>query len=196
VEGTDKDVTGRQFPRLQLYATALVILTELAHLTWEHFHGGIRTHHFLARADMPAIYNGWGLLLLPVLTWFVTGRIEQRIALQADESNAALKPVAIAAYGFAGALLFGIALANAFANGYEDTSAYLLQGILLLAILLPVYRTECLLGFVLGMTFTFGAVLPVVIGSVIAVLSAFIHRFIRPAVERAWRLFTAAAKKR
>ena len=166
--------------------TMLVVLLELAHLAWEHFHGGVRIHHFLARSDMPAMSNWWGLLVLPVLAWLATGRLQKRVARNFDGHDAASTfPVRVVA-GFAGALLFGILLSLAFTRGDETIAAYLFQSILLIALLLPVYRAECVLGFVLGMTFTFGAVLPTVIGCVIAALSAVVHLYVYPFFVSLW----------
>jgi hypothetical protein len=91
--------------------------------------------------------------------------------------------------GFVGALVFGVALSVAFQGGHDDTAGYLFQGMLLLALLLPVFRAECVLGFVLGMTFTFGAVLPTLIGTIIATISAFVFFYVRPLLLRtAWSL--------
>ena len=45
---------------------------------------------------------------------------------------------------------------------------------------------SCVLGFVLGMTFTFGAVLPTAVGSVIAALSAAMHLIVYPLIVRFW----------
>jgi hypothetical protein len=50
-------------------------------------------------------------------------------------------------------------------------------GLFVCALLLPVYRAEYLLGFVLGMTVTFGAVLPFFIALIFAAFS-FVVRFI------------------
>ena len=119
-------------------------------------------------------------MVLPVLAWFATGRLQKRIALNTGGEDAASKLPLSVVTGFAGALLFGILLSLAFTRGGETIAAYLFQCILLLALLLPVYRAECVLGFVLGMTFTLGAVLPTLIGSVIAALSAVMHFFVYP----------------
>lgn len=167
----------QQPPRLRHFLIALVMLAELAHLTWEHFNGGVRSHHILNRSDLPAISNWLGAVLLPVLTWFLTGRIQRRSKL----------PVSIMA-GFVGSLLFGILLSASFTNDYGTIASYLFGGMFLLALLLPVYRAECVLGFVLGMTFTFGAVLPTVIGSMVAAVSAIMHLGVRPALVRLWPL--------
>ena len=187
MERARKVMSPQRLRQWRVCVTMLVVLLELTHLAWEHFHGGVRVHHFLARSDMPAMSNWWGLLLLPVLAWFVTGRLQKRIALNFDGEDATSKlPVSIAA-GFAVALLFGILLSVSFTRGDETIAAYLFECILLLALLLPIYRAECVLGFVLGMTFTFGAMLPTFIGSVIAALSAVMHFYVYPFFTWLWR---------
>jgi hypothetical protein len=60
------------------------------------------------------------------------------------------------------------------------------MGVLVLALLLPAYRAECWLGLVLGMSFTFGAVIPTTVGGIIAGLSALIHLGLKPAIVRGW----------
>ena len=173
-------------PWLRQYLTASITLAELAHLTWEHFHGGIRSHHFLNSADMPAISNAWGALLLPLLTWFLSTFIQKRIALTSDAKDSSQKLPTSIVVGFLGAVLFGILLSASFTSGHETITEYLFMGVLLLALLLPVYRPECVLGFVLGMTFTFGAILPTVVASVIAAFSALVHLCVRPFFIGSW----------
>jgi hypothetical protein len=180
----------QQRPRWRIYFTALVLLAEMAHLVWEHFHGGIVSHHFLARNDMPEFSNAWGLILLPALAWFLSGRVQKRIQKNAASQSSSTNekptfPTSII-FGFLVALLFGALLSASFANGYKDLTSYLFFGMLLSAVVLPVYRAECVLGFVLGMTFTFGAVLPTIIGSVIAAVSAVLHCWVYPGVMRGW----------
>jgi len=169
--------------------TALVVIAVLAHLGWEYFNGGIASHHLLNRADLPAISNGWGLLLLPVLTWFLVGRVHRRVALASGRQAAANTLPASVVVGFAASLLFGVALSVAFTNGYDQVAAVLFGSMLLLAVGLPVYRAECLLGFVLGMTFTFGGVLPTLIGSILAAVSALVHLYAVPLVASVWSWF-------
>ena len=176
-----------QHPRpLRLYLTASITLAELAHLTWEHFHGGIRSHHFLNSADMPAICNAWGALLLPALAWFLSAFIQKRIALTSDARDSSQKLPMSIVVGFLGALLFGILLSASFTHAHETVNEYLFMGMLLLALLLPVYRPECVLGFVLGMTFTFGAILPTLVAFVIAAFSALVHLCVRPVFMGRW----------
>ena len=172
--------------RWRAYFTALVMLAELAHLVWEHLHGGVRSHHILNRADLPAISNAWGALLLPAMAWFLSGRVQKRITSQSHAKDAAAMLPASVVAGFVGTLVFGTLFAGSFAYGYETVTGYLFQGLIVLALLLPLCRAEWVLGFVLGMTFTFGAVLPTVVGSVIAALSAVAHLVVFPLLVRGW----------
>jgi hypothetical protein len=171
--------------RLRLYGTGIVTLAIWSLLLWNYFHGGVPSHHILARKDLPEISNWWGAVVLPLLTWFLLTRIQKRVVSAKDEQA----PAAVAAsfpmsivYAFAGALLFGILLSVFFSLHYTDIPGYMLQGLFLLALFLPLYRAEYLLGFVIGMTYTFGAVLPTGIGSIIALICAVIYLFLRRAI--------------
>jgi len=158
--------------RLQLAALALV--AEAFHLGWEALHGGIASHHLLQSADMPGLSNAWGLLILPALAAWVAGRLP---ALPADRRD--WLPVAI---GFALPLLLGVALSLAFGLQLQVLTEAIFFGLMLLALLLPAHRPESLLGFVLGMSWTFGAVIPLFVGGVIAGLSW----ALRGMARRAW----------
>ena len=177
--------------RARLSLTALILLAELAILAWEHFHGGVRSHHILNRSDLPAISNWWGTLLIPVLAWFLIGRIQRRVNVHSGEMGAPSRAPASIVAGFAGALLFSALLSVSFTSGHENISSFMFQGMFVLAVLLPVYRAECLLGFVLGMTFTFGAILPTAIGPLVAAFSAAIHLVVWPLLVRLWAWFRA-----
>ena len=184
----------QQAKRIRIYLTVAVLLAEIGHLAWEHFHGGIASHHFLNRADMPAVSNGWGLLLSPAISWFLGGiALRRSIATAAAATINAPGGQAEAAglargvfVGFFAELLFGASLAATFSLGYQDVTSILFFGMLLLALVFRVYRAECVLGFVLGMTFTFGAILPALVASVTAVISAVAHRVLYPLARRVW----------
>jgi hypothetical protein len=83
------------------------------------------------------------------------------------------------AYRFLFALSFGILLSVLFTLGYSNLSGYMLYGIFLMALFFPIYRAECFLGFVIGMTFTFGAVLPTLVGIIIALIGALLYLYVR-----------------
>ena len=168
----------QQIRQLRIGLIALITLAELLVLAWEYTHGGAKSHHLLNRPDLPAISNWWGALLLPILAWFLSGSILRR----AGVDKARKIPVGIVA-GFGGALFYGLLLALAFIQHYEAISTYLFLGMFLAAALLPVYRAEYLLGFVLSMTFTFGAGLPTIVGSLVAAVSAILHFLVRQVIR-------------
>jgi hypothetical protein len=53
------------------------------------------------------------------------------------------------------------------------------QGVFVIALFYPVYRAECVLGFVIGMTFFLGAVLPMIAALVFAGIGAALYLGIR-----------------
>ena len=99
------------------------------------------------------------------------------------------KTAAIA--GFAGALLWGIALSLAFVTKHGSVASILFQSIFILVLVLPLYRAEYLLGFVLGMASTFGAVLPTAIGLMVVGLAAIVHLLFYPLLGRAYNRLKA-----
>lgn len=161
---------------------ALALMAEALHLGWEALHGGIASHHLLQRADLPGLSNAWGLLLLPALAAWAAGSLHRA---NASTRRAAWIP---AASGFALALLMGAALALAFQLQLQALTEALFFSLLALAVLLPAHRPECLFGFVLGMSWTFGAVLPTLVGGVLAGLSW----VVRTSARRAWRAWRAS----
>lgn len=178
-------MTDRRIRRWRVCLTALATLAEFAQLAWQHLHGGVVSHHLLDRADLPTVSNGWGALLIPGLVWFLTGRIQRRLAR--GPSAQATPPGATVAAGFVGALLFGIGIAVSFTYGEGAVAAGLFEALVVLAVVLPGFRAECVLGFVLGMAFTFGAVLPTAFAWLIAGVSALVHFCVWPLLARLWQ---------
>ena len=132
----------------------------------EHFNGGVKTHHFLARADLPGFSNWLSLLILPILGIIVAIRAN---SLQAGHPSNI--PASTLVAGAAGSLAYGAALAASFHLGFEQASLVLFAGLLLLSVALPVYRAEYIFGFVTGMTITFGSVIPLTFAVVFATIS-------------------------
>jgi hypothetical protein len=159
----------------RLTLAALALLAEAVHIGWEALHGGIVSHHLLQNADLPGLSNAWGLLIVPALAAWAAGRLPRGPAKARDRVAVAI--------GFALPLLLGAALSLAFAAHWQTLTEVIFFSLLLLALLLPAHRPESLFGFVLGMSWTFGAVLPTLIGGVIAGLSW----SVRGAATWAWR---------
>ena len=160
--------------------TALVAVAEAAHLAWEHLHGGIVSHHLLNDPSLPALWNGWGIAVLPALAWIASGRAFQ----PSGDAWGLHQPFA---RRLLCGLLAGLALSMAFSLGREDIAGLVLAGLLLSALAVRAYRIEYLLGFALGMAFTFGALLPTLIGGCIALLSAAVWLGVWPLLGRVLR---------
>jgi hypothetical protein len=168
-----------KFLKNRIYFTAIATIAKWSLLGWGYFNGGVPAHHILNNENLPEISNWWGGLLIPLLTWLLLYRIEQRWIKTNTEKSVLLKKTL---YGFFGGLIFGIVLSAFFMSGNDTVPGYMMIGLLVLALFLPIYRAECLLGFVIGMTFTFGAVLPTGIGSILLLISLILYLYIRPGI--------------
>ncbi|MFT6736904.1 MAG: hypothetical protein ACJA0G_001034, partial [Kangiellaceae bacterium] len=73
------------------------------------------------------------------------------------------------------ALCYGAMLSLSFVTGFSEISSVMFPAILLFAMFIRVYREEFILGFILSMSFTFGAVLPTIFGALIAIVSAIVY---------------------
>jgi hypothetical protein len=160
--------------RTRIILTLAVAVYEAVHLGWEYRHGGVVSHHILQRPDLPAISNWWGLILLPVLAWCLIGRMQAR-----DNMQSLRFPSRAMMLRFLAALLYGAGLAAAFSLGLESVTSALFFALFALAVAFPLFRAEYVLGFVVGMTFVFGAVLPTIIACIFAAISAVLHRLAR-----------------
>ncbi|MDI1324799.1 MAG: hypothetical protein PSV36_18790 [Algoriphagus sp.] len=172
-------MTKKEFFRTRLYFTGFATLAIGALLTWNHFNGGVPSHHVLANENLPLISNWWGGILIPALTWFLTYRIQNRIYSPGSRGTA--NKLKQTLYRFGSALAFGTLIAVFFSIG-SDMPGNMILGLIPLALFFPIYRAECLLGFVFGMTYTFGAVLPTGVGSILLLIAAAIYLLVRPGI--------------
>jgi len=180
-------MASRQVHPLQLWGTGLITLAIWGILLSQHFDGGVPSHHPLNQPDIPAISSWWGGLLLPVLAWVLLGRIVTRSGVQKAEGTYAWRlPLGVTG-GFSGALLFGVALSIIFFSGYEDATRYMTLALFPLAVVLPIYRAESILGLILGMSFFFGAILSMMFAFVLALIFALLFHLVRPVLVRGIR---------
>lgn len=162
--------------RRRTLLTLLALCAELALLAREHLHGGVMSHHLLANPDLPAVSNWWGVLLVPLLTWWALGRVERRVGRAGEPTRRA------GLIGFLCALAYGATLAALFAAG-SPLVDYVFVGLLALALVVRLWHSEYLLGFVLAMSFVAGPILPAMFGAIIALFSWLVHT----AARALWR---------
>ncbi|KFI07515.1 hypothetical protein [Massilia sp. BSC265] len=146
---------------------------EVLHLGWEYTQGGVPAHHLLNNPDLPAVSNWWGLLVVPLLVWFLVGRIQRRAATLV-QTGSRERFRTLAQTRFAVAFLWAAALALAFTFGHPAVT-WIFFGAFAAALIAGAWRAEYVLGFALGMTLTFGAVLPVLVASTIAACAFAVH---------------------
>ena len=155
--------------------TAIITVLLSSLLLWQYFQGGIPSHHFLADKTMPLVSNAWGALIIPITTWFLLFRVEKGLFSQSDS----IPFPKYTLIGFLSALLFGIVLGISVVNGFEIFLSNVPFILFSAALFFPTYKAEYFLGFVLGLTYFIGGVLPVVVGSVFLLISALIYLVIR-----------------
>lgn len=174
---------------IRILITSIITILIFGWLFWGHFHGGVPSHHILHRKDLPEISNWWSGLLLPVLTWILLGRIEKRLdkqdSLMQQAKNPNIKIIGLFLCG----LIFGILIAASFTNDYKLFLDNVLYILLVLSLIFPIYYSEFILGFIFGMTYTFGAILPTIFILIIAALGFLVYRFIRPLILRVTNVF-------
>lgn len=172
-------MTGKLFFTGRLYFTGLLTVGIWTLLIWNHFHGGVPGHHLFQQERLPEISNWWGGLLLPILSWYLTYRIQTRLSRNSYNKS---KPVYLPKkyiYRFLFALSFGILQSVFITFEYVNLSSYFMYGLIPLALVFPIYRAECFLGFVIGMAYSFGVVLPTLMGIVLALFGALLYLYVR-----------------
>jgi len=165
--------------KVRLIFTGIVTLLIWAHLIWDHFNGGVPTHHIMQSEDLPGISNWWGGMALPILSWIILYRIKQRV--NDNTISRGTHSLTNIVYGFVTALVFGIALSFFFTLGTNVTD-YLMIGLFILSFLFPIYWGEYLLGFVIGTAYTFGAIIPMVFGIILLIIFAITFKFVRAGI--------------
>ncbi|NAY92178.1 hypothetical protein GTQ34_09625 [Muricauda sp. JGD-17] len=161
--------------RTKLILTATATLFMLGMLLLEHSKGGVNSYHPLGNKDLPKISNWLSLLMIPVFSWLTLSSLQKR---NRSENNKQ-KPISKSQfYSFMGAVLFGILTTIAF-YGQLGINSYLLVLTFVLALFIPIYRAEYYLGYVLGMIYGFGGVLPILFGGVSIIIYLIEYKLIR-----------------
>lgn len=149
-------------------------------LAGEAINGGVVTHHLMASADMPGISNWWGLVTLPVLAWLLFPASES--GSEKESENEIVEP-SKGWFGFskavwkrfAAAIAYGGIMAVGFELGYDQVTGNMLMILFPVGIFYPLYRGELVVGFVMGMTYTFGGIIPIGAAAIVGLASLMLH---------------------
>lgn len=144
--------------QVQLLITGVFTLITSIFIGLEYFRGGVAVHYLFHNKDLPGFSNWWGLLIIPTLTFICVRRVKNRLDIRGD----AIRFVYLR---FIAAFLFSVIVTMAFAMGYDPTYLMLLPFVI--ALFYPLYRSEFLLGFVIGSLYTVGAFIPTLFGIVL-----------------------------
>lgn len=140
----------------------IITLLVWGHVLWDYFHGGIPVHYLFMNESMPPMPNWLGAIILPFFTWFLLRRIQKRTnVLNSSESLSKV----LMRFLIAAVVATGISVC--FTMGIE-IPGFILLSILGLGLFFPLYKSEFLLGWVLGSSYTFGAIIPMLMGSLFA----------------------------
>lgn len=148
----------------RLLITVIVTLLVWGHIAWDYYHGGIPVHYILHDDNLPGIPNWLGGIVLPFFTYFLLYRIHKRI--DGPNCKEKLQQVVLS---FLASALVAISIAICFMNEM-DVIDYIMGSLFILAFFKPLYKAEYLLGWVLGSSFTFGAIIPIAFGSLFCLL--------------------------
>jgi hypothetical protein len=172
----------QELTKIKAFIVGIVTILMFSFLFWEYFHEGVTTHYILHQKDLPSISNWWGGILLPVLTWFLLSRIEKRLNKENSETEQSNKALNKVFWIFLTGLVLGLLLSISFTYEYKPFLDNVLYIIIVLSFIIPVFYSEFILGFILGMTYTFGAIIPTVFILIIAVIGLVAYRIIRPII--------------
>lgn len=170
-------MTQKTFSRIGLYFTIGSTIYILTTLIWEHFHGGVSGHNLLKRKELPNISNWWGAILLPLVSYISFAQIRKRIDFNSDFTS--LKFTKQHVVPFLIAMLYGVLIVVFSSTDNSNISYLMFMGLFFVALFLPIYYSEYVLGFILGLSYAFGGALPVVIAAVLATIYFLIFNYIR-----------------
>jgi hypothetical protein len=183
----------KRLSRTRILLTVFVAATTFLMLLWAHFHEGVTTHHVLQQSNMPGISNWLNVLVLPLLTWITIGRVQRRVKIN-HLTGVGSPWRGIIARSMMG-LMLGAAISFSFLHDFQPLLQNVPYVFLLLSFFVPIFFAEFIFGFVLGMVFTFGAVLPTIFMLVLSVAGWAIYKWLRPLFLRLGATLRGSAAK-
>jgi hypothetical protein len=156
----------------------LVLLFMVVHLAYEYFTHGVATHYLLADESLPGFSNWWGLLTIPLTTWFIISWIRYRDQKK-GQTTTPIEFLIEVAMGMA----FGLSITLLWLTNQDEFLQYWIWLPVLLSIFLIIHRWTYYLGCCLGMVIAFGGVLPLLVGLVLMGFCFISHH----TLGRGWR---------
>ena len=154
--------------RVQLGIVGFFTLLTGILIAWDYASDGqVDVHYLLHSKSLPGFSNWWALCIIPLLTWTSLRRISQR-----QDENAMSVLIR-----FMAALLFAAATSLVFSFGYDP--GYLMLLPFIISLFYPLYKSEFLLGFVMGSLFFVGAAIPTMFGVILVGIYFCLYRLAR-----------------
>ena len=160
-----------RFETRSLQLLMAITLFVITHLLWQHANGGVVSHHILYSTALPEISNWWSMVVLPALTWFVSVNLKSRVVFSRLDKSKTINNVRAVKLAFLVMLLLSALQSIGFVIHGVDVPLTCTFMLLVAGLILPIYRAECVLAYVVGSVLVFGAVMPFLIITVIALVS-------------------------
>lgn len=153
---------------LQLCKGLLILfISYTLFLIYQHFNGGVPSHHFMANEAYPEISNWYGVIVIALFAFFTC----QHFNKNEFTKKTLLESIV--------AFLYGIGIFICFNHDYSEVTKIMFLGLFVIGLLYPIYRIHIYFGIVIGMTYGFGAILPAVMIGLAVVLSWICHALVR-----------------
>lgn len=166
----------QQLKKFKLLFTSVITITIWSMLIWQFTHDGVPSHYLFQNPELPELSNWWGGIILPALSWLALSRVEKTLLnLPSEQVVLHVRKVTV---HFIVSLAYGAMLSFAFLYGYSSIASVMFPGILFFAIFFQVFRAEFVLGFILSMSITFGAVLSLMFGAIIAIAAFIVYSIV------------------
>ncbi|TMN88606.1 hypothetical protein CWB72_12750 [Pseudoalteromonas phenolica] len=175
---------------LQLLMAITFFVT--THLLWQHANGGIVSHHLLYSSVLPEVSNWWSMIVLPALTWFVSVNLKSRVVCSQLDKSKVINKVRAVKLAFLVMLLLAALQSISFVIYGLDVLLMCTVMLLVAGLILPIYRAECVLAYVVGNFLVFGAVTPFLIITAIALVSYLSNLVFKPILMNVLNLKAAA----
>ncbi len=147
----------------KLLFVLIITILILLHVIWDYTHGGVPVHHILADENMPGVSNWWGCITIPILSWLLLSLTQKRIQKIPHQSNSIV--------GFVTSICLGIFISILWEIRMENLIPYVICFPVVFSVIKRVHYPEYLLGFILGLVYTFGGILPLAIGAFLYIMS-------------------------